>query len=58
MRQKQPDKYDVLVPKDTANKLFQNSFARLRQTRPVSVKKLGKCLGVINDASIIKEINE
>jgi mRNA-degrading endonuclease toxin of MazEF toxin-antitoxin module len=34
------DKFDVFVPKDASNTLFQNSFARVRQLRSVSVKRL------------------
>lgn len=46
---KQTDKFDVLVSKDEANKLFQNSFARVRQLKAVSIKRIGKTLGKITD---------
>lgn len=40
LREKLTDKFDVLIQKDEDNTLYQNSYARLRQCRAVSVKKL------------------
>jgi mRNA-degrading endonuclease toxin of MazEF toxin-antitoxin module len=57
VRQKQPEKHDVFVTKDKDNKLFQDSFARVRQLRAVSVKRLSKLLGTITDEKVIQEIN-
>ena len=39
---KQLDKSDIPVPKDGGNKLFQNSYARLRQIRSVLVIGIGE----------------
>lgn len=52
------DKFDIPVPKDMANKLFQNSYARLRQIRSVSVKKIGRQIGSIKNETVIAAINE
>lgn len=57
-KQKQPDKFDIPVPKDAANKLFQNSYARLRQIRVVSIKRLGKAVGEIKNQDVINAVNE
>ena len=46
------DKFDVFVQKDENNVLFQNSHARLRQFKAVSVKKIGKPLGKITDEKL------
>lgn len=56
--QKQSDTYDIFVAKKDDNKLFQNSFARLRQIRSVSVKRVWKKLGEINDDMVKKLIND
>ncbi len=56
--QKQSDKYDIFVPKDKANNLFQNSYARLRQIRSVSIKRVGKSIGTLADEKVIQLINE
>ena len=56
LQQKQTDKYDVFVPKDKENNLFQNSFARLRQLRAVSLIKIGKTVGVISDPKVMHSI--
>lgn len=57
-KQKQPDKFDIPVLKDGANKLFQNSYARLRQIRSVSVKRIGRVVGEIKNEDVIRAINE
>jgi mRNA-degrading endonuclease toxin of MazEF toxin-antitoxin module len=57
VREKLADKFDIFVPKDGDNKLFQNSFARLRQTRAISIKRIGKLLGTITDEKVKNEIN-
>lgn len=57
-RNKQADKFDIFVTKDETNKLFQNSYARVRQVRAVSLKRLGKCIGTITDPKAQQEINE
>lgn len=57
-RDKLTDKFDTLVKKDDDNALFQNSYARLRQYRVVSKKKLWKKLGVITDEKVIAAIND
>ncbi len=57
LMEKQSDKFDVFVPKDAKNNLFQNSFARWRQIRSVSVKRLGKLIGTIENEHVIKAIN-
>lgn len=52
------DQFDVLVPKDpNSNKLYSNSYARVRQLRSVSMKRLGKHLGEIVDSDVKKAIN-
>jgi mRNA-degrading endonuclease toxin of MazEF toxin-antitoxin module len=48
----------VFVPKDAFNNLFQDSFARLRQIRSVSVKRLGKSVGTVTDEAVIEAINK
>lgn len=58
LKNKQPDKYDIPVPKDAANKLFQNSYARLRQIRSVSVKRVGRMIGEIKNDDVIQAVNE
>lgn len=50
--------YDILVTKDADNKLYQSSYARLRQIRSVSVKRIGKKLGEINSDLVKKLIND
>lgn len=57
-KQSQADSYDILVTKDDENKLYQSSYARLRQIRSVSVKRIGKKLGEINDDLVKKLIND
>lgn len=52
VREKLADKFDVSVPKDNDNKLFQNSYARLRQLKAVSIKKIGRPLGKITDEKV------
>ena len=52
------DSFDIFVKKDEKNHLFQDSYARLRQMRAVSVNKIGKLLGTITDEVVIKEINK
>lgn len=56
--QKLADAYDVFVPKDANNKLFQNSYARLRQIRSVSVKRVGRKIGELSNPEVQKAINE
>lgn len=56
-QQKQPDKFDTLVPQDASNNLFQNSYARVRQLKAQSVKKIGKFVGTITDENTIKAID-
>jgi mRNA-degrading endonuclease toxin of MazEF toxin-antitoxin module len=56
--EKKADRYDIFVTKDDSNKLYQNSYARLRQIGCVSVKKIGKAVGTITDEKTIEEINE
>ena len=56
--QKQPDAFDVAVQKDGVNKLFQNSYARLRQIRSVSVKRIGKKVGELKHEPIQQTIND
>lgn len=57
LQEKQSDAYDIFVQKDATNNLFQNSFARLRQMRAVSVKRVGKAIGKITDEKLIHAIN-
>jgi hypothetical protein len=57
VREKLADKFDSFVPKDADNKLFQNSYARLRQLRVVSRKKIGNLLGTITDKKVQEEID-
>lgn len=54
--EKQSDAFDVFVAKEETN-LYQNSWARLRQLRPVSLKRLGKYVGSISDEKVITTIN-
>lgn len=54
---KQADAFDVLVQKDTENNLYQTSWARIRQLRSVSVKRIGKQVGTITDKETINAIN-
>lgn len=56
LQQKQSDRYDVLVSKDNDNNLFQNSFARIRQMRAVSLKRVGKQVGTITDPQVMQAI--
>lgn len=51
-RRKSADKFDVPTPKDNENLLFQDSYARLRQFKAVSIKKIGKPLGKITDEKV------
>lgn len=51
-QQKLTDKFDVFVPKDESNQLFVNSFARLRQIRSVSLKRIGKQVGTLTDEHV------
>ncbi len=55
--EKQSDAFDIYVGKDEANNLYQNSRARLRQLRSVSVKRLGKFVGSITDDKVTGAIN-
>jgi mRNA-degrading endonuclease toxin of MazEF toxin-antitoxin module len=57
-KQSQGDTYDILVTKDNENKLYQSSYARLRQIRSVSVKRIGKKLGELNSDLTRKLIND
>lgn len=57
-KQSQADAYDILVTKDDENKLYQSSYARLRQIRSVSVKRIGKKLGELNNDLTKKLIND
>jgi mRNA-degrading endonuclease toxin of MazEF toxin-antitoxin module len=57
-KDKKGDAYDVYVNKDADNKLFQPSFARLRQIRSVSVKRVGKKLGEVTSDVTKKLIND
>lgn len=57
-KQSQGDTYDILVTKDDENKLYQSSYARLRQIRSVSVKRIGKKLGELNTDLTKKLIND
>ena len=56
--EKAPAKHDLFLEKDTANKLYQNSYLRLRQICPISLKRIGKLLGEISSESIRKQIND
>ncbi len=58
LREKQSDKFDVFIPKNEKNNLYQNSYARLRQLRSVSVKRIGKIVGTITDNTVINAIND
>lgn len=58
VQEKMVDKFDVFVPKDEPNKLYQNSYARIRQIRSVSLKRLGKYVGTITDEYVINAINK
>ncbi len=57
-QQKQSDKFDVFVPKDESNQLFVNSFARLRQLRSVSLKRIGKQVGTLTDEHVMAAIEK
>lgn len=57
-QQKQSDKFDVFVPKDANNQLFVNSFARLRQLRSVSMKRIGKQVGTLTDEHVMTAIEK
>jgi len=54
---KKQDAFDVYVPKDTKNCLYANSWARLRQLRSVSIKRLGKVVWIIEDDKVKEAIN-
>lgn len=57
LREKLTDKFDVLIQKDEDNTLYQNSYARLRQCRAVSVKKLWKKVGALTNLDAIAAID-
>lgn len=38
--EKQTDPYDVFISKDPSNALYQNSYARVRQLRAVSLNRI------------------
>lgn len=57
-KQTKGDAFDIYVSKNEDNKLFQSSFARLRQIRSVSVKRIWKRLWTLNDDVVKKLINE
>lgn len=57
-KQQQSDRFDISVPKDDTNKLYQSSYARLRQIRSVSIKRVGKIVWIVTDEKVKKEINE
>jgi mRNA-degrading endonuclease toxin of MazEF toxin-antitoxin module len=57
-KQSQADSYDILVTKDDENKLYQSSYARLRQIRSVSVKRIGKKLGELKNDLTKKLVND
>lgn len=58
VREKLADKFDVLVGKDENNQLFQDSYARLRQIKAVSLKKIGRPLGKITNEKVMAAIDE
>lgn len=58
LQEKQTDVFDVVVPKDTDNALYQTSRARIRQMRSVSIKRLGKCVGTIANEAVKSAINK
>lgn len=58
LQEKQSDKFDTFIQKDEANKLFQNSYARLRQVRSVSTKRIGKIVGSITNPEAIDAITK
>lgn len=57
-QEKLADKFDVFVPKDENNKLYQNSYARIRQLRAVSLLRIGKYVGTVTDEYVINAINK
>lgn len=57
-QQKKTDKFDLFLAKDASNNLYTNSFARLRQIRAVSLKRLNKCIGTIASQEIRDAIDE
>lgn len=56
--EKLKDKHDLILLKDNDNKLYQNSYLRLRQIRAVSINRLGKLLGEIKNEAVRKKIGE
>lgn len=58
VQQKHPDKFDVLVPKDDSNQLYQSSFARVRQLKAQSLKNIGKYVGTITDEDVMQAIDK
>lgn len=52
------DRFDVPVPKDLDNKLYQNSYARLRQLRAISIKKIGAVLWEITNPNTKEAIDK
>ena len=57
-KEKVIDPYDLLLLKDADNKLYQNSYLRLRQIRAVSKNRLQKQLGEIKNKEIRQQIND
>ena len=46
------------MPKDANNNLFQNSFARVRQLKAQSIRRIGKFVGTITDEHVMKAIDD
>lgn len=57
-KQSKWDAFDIYVTKDKDNTLFQSSFARLRQLRAVSVKRVGRKIGTLTNEAVKESINE
>ena len=58
LQEKHPDVFDVLLLKDKENNLYQTSYARLRQLRSVSLKRIGKPIGKVADETIKKAVEQ
>lgn len=57
LQNKLTDSYDILVKKEKDNQLYQDSRARLRQLKAISIKKIGRPLGKITDKKLQNEID-
>jgi len=56
--QKLADALDILVKSSTSTNLYKNSYARIRQLRAISYKRIiGERIGRITDPIIQKAIN-